>query len=189
MPCRENLTRCLCLGLWLLAPLGCSPQAPEAKAPPAAAPAPAAPTAAAKAEDKPDNRCGALDCRTFPSPIAALTEVLGEDPVVLGVGESHALKGMEHVPSTTKRFTEDFLPALKGKTSDLIVELMLPNAGCEDKKREVAKRQAPVTKPQAKSNQNQYLVLGQTARKHGIVPRHPAPHLRGPDANHRSRQR
>jgi hypothetical protein len=135
------------------------------------------PTAAPKAEATPaqpaadaDNRCGALDCRTFPSAIAALSEVLAEDPVVLGVGEAHALKGMEHIPSTTKRFTEDFLPALKGRTSDLIVELMLPNAGCEAKKREVAKRQEAVTKPQAESNQNQYLVLGQTARKHGIAP-------------------
>ncbi len=158
-----------------LVALSCgAPQTTEAPPTPAvptqAAASPAPPAASGQPAVQSSNRCGALDCRTFPSAVAALSEVLAEKPVVLGVGEAHALKGMEHIPSTTKRFTDDFLPVLKGKTSDLIVELMLPNAGCEAKKQEVAKRQEAVTKPQAESNQNQYLVLGQTARKHGIAP-------------------
>lgn len=143
-------------------------QGPE---PPATSPAPqSAASAAPKPPSAPDNRCGALDCRSFDSPLAAFDAVLAEKPIVLGVGEAHALAGTEGIPSTTRRFTEAFLPKLAGNTSDLIVELMLPSAGCEQKKQEVAKRQEVVTKPQAESNQSEYVTLGHSARKHGIAP-------------------
>jgi hypothetical protein len=88
----------------------------------------------------------------------------------LGIGEAHAQRGTEHIPSTTKRFTEQLLPSLQGRASDLIVELMMPNDSCKKTTEKVATQQKPVTKPQAESNQNEYVTLGHVARKRGIVP-------------------
>ncbi|MBK7581308.1 MAG: hypothetical protein IPI67_13970 [Myxococcales bacterium] len=100
----------------------------------------------------------------------ALEVVLADKPLVLGIGEAHAQKGTEDLPSTTKRFTEQLLPALKGKASFLAVELMMPNAKCQKETKQVRKQQKPVTEPQAETNQNEYLVLGKRAKELGIVP-------------------
>ncbi len=139
---------------------------------PTALPTPSAPSAAeapGKAE-APANTCGELGCRTFPSVTEAMAVVLAKKPLVLGIGEAHAQKGTESVPSTTKRFTEQILPALQGKVSFLAVELMLPNPKCQKETKQVAKQQKPVTEPQAETNQNEYVVLGKRAKALGIVP-------------------
>ena len=70
------------------------------------------------------------------------------DPLVLGVGEAHAPKGAT-APSSAKRFTEEMLPLLAGRASDLLLELMMPPAGCTDAAAEVRKKQEPVTSQQA----------------------------------------
>lgn len=114
--------------------------------------------------------CGELDCRLFRSPEEAFAYVLAEKPQILGVGEAHAQKGMEGVDSATKRFTERFVPLLQGRASDLIVELMLPPKGCAKAEKEVRTQQKEVTQQQASTNQNEYVVLGEAARRAGIVP-------------------
>lgn len=141
-------------------PAASSPIAPSAKAP------------QAEPEAKPPGgtSCGPLDCRAFDSEQEAFAAVLANDPLVIGIGEAHAQKGTEHVPSSTKRFTEQLLPGLSGKASFLLVELMLPNDKCKKETKQVEKQQKPVTKPQAESNQNEYLVLGKRAKELGIVP-------------------
>ncbi len=62
------------------------------------------------------------------------------------------------------------LPALANRASFLLVELMAPNDKCKKETKQVAKQQKPVTKPQAQSNQNEYLILGQRAKALGITP-------------------
>ena len=113
--------------------------------------------------------CGDLGCTQFESPRAAFLAAIAGRPAVVAIGEAHAPKGST-VTSAAKRFTEDLLPALTGRASDLLVELMMPPAGCADAAAEVRKRQAPATTQQAPTNQNEYLALGERAREMGIVP-------------------
>lgn len=128
-------------------------------------------TVAAKGEPGPSHGtpCGDLDCRQYDSPRDAFLDVLGNDPLVIAVGEAHAPKGAS-VQSAAARFTSDLLPALAGRASDLLVELMLPPRGCADAAAEVREMQRPVTSLQAEHNQNEYVAMGQKARRLGIVP-------------------
>ncbi len=115
--------------------------------------------------------CGALGCLAFESPARAFAHVLEGKPRVLAVGESHAQKGSEGVPSATRRFTEQLLPALSGRASDVIVELWAADPRC--KKEQVAKvekEQQAVTQSQAADNQNEFLTLGNEAKRLGIQP-------------------
>jgi hypothetical protein len=130
---------------------------------------PAAVTAQADAP-KSGRPCGALDCRLYDTPEDALAAVLADKPLVLGIGEAHAQKGMEGVDSAAKRFTERLLPAMKDRASDLVVELMLPPKDCKPAEQKVRTQQREVTKHQAESNQNEYVTMGDVARKLGVVP-------------------
>lgn len=114
--------------------------------------------------------CGALECRLFDSPEEAFAAVLAQKPRVLGIGEAHAQKGMEGVDSSAKRFTEKLIPVLRDKASDLVVELMLPPKGCKPAEEKVRTVQKEVTKQQAASNQNEYVTMGDVARKAGVIP-------------------
>ena len=161
-------------------PLGCKPQAPldrgglvSRSATPDAAPtisgsAPAG-SSVAFGPDLPD-RCGGLDCRTFPTAVAAFEHILAtERPLVLAIGEAHAQKGAA-VDSSTKRFTDEILPLVQGKASDLLVEAMMPPTGCKPQVEVVREKQKAATAPQAATNQSDYVVLGTEAKKRGIVP-------------------
>ena len=48
---------------------------------------------------------------------------------------------------------------LKGRATDLVLELMLPDPRCKKEVKAVAKRQKPVTEPQAESNQDEFTTL------------------------------
>ncbi len=72
--------------------------------------------------------------------------------------------------SSTKRFTDELLGVVQGKASDLVVEAMLPPTGCKPQVEQVREKQKAATAPQAPTNQNEYVVLGNEARKKGIVP-------------------
>jgi hypothetical protein len=137
------------------------------------APAPsstvAAPSASVAAPAAPPSPCGDLTCTQHDSASEAFLEAAGGDPAVLAIGEAHAQKGAT-VPSAAKRFTEEILPALVGRASDLLVELMMPPTGCNAATSEVKKKQAPATTQQAPTNQNEYMVMGDKARALGIVP-------------------
>jgi hypothetical protein len=137
----------------------------------ASAPAPLAP-AAPPADPKLGKPCGPLECRLFDAPEDAFAVVLASKPLALGMGEAHAQKGMEGVDSSAKRFTEKLLPALRGRASDLVVELMLPPKGCAKPaaEKQVRAEQREVTKHQAEGNQNEYLAMNEAARKVSIVP-------------------
>ncbi|MBN2192798.1 MAG: hypothetical protein JW751_08260 [Polyangiaceae bacterium] len=117
-----------------------------------------------------DGRCGALDCRLFATPAAAFAEVIAQGPLVLGIGETHAQQGSGGIPSATTRFTNDLLPLVGGKASDLILELWVADGSCGQREQEVAKAQQPVTEPQRESNQNEFVTLGNRAHELGLRP-------------------
>jgi hypothetical protein len=113
--------------------------------------------------------CGELGCAQFDSPGEAFLAAVAGDARVVAIGEAHAQKGTT-VPSAAKRFTEQLLPLLAGRASDLLVELMMPPPWCADAAMEVKKKQASATSQQAPTNQSEYVAMGERARALGIVP-------------------
>jgi hypothetical protein len=115
--------------------------------------------------------CGPLECTQYDSPREAFVQALAGagDPLVLGLGEAHAPRGAT-VPSAATRFTADLLPLLAGRASDLLLELMMPPAGCADAVAEVRREQEPVTSRHAEAAADEYVAMGQRARQLGIVP-------------------
>jgi hypothetical protein len=104
---------------------------------------------------------------------------------VLAIGEAHAPRGAT-APSAAKRFTDELLPVLAGRASDILVELMMPPLGCRDAAAEVKEKQAPVTSRQAATNQGEYIAMGERARALGIVPDLLRPSCADMDAVNRS---
>jgi len=113
--------------------------------------------------------CGELACTQYGSAKDAFLDAVANDPLVLGIGETHAPRGAV-VPSAARRFTDDLLPLLAGHASDLLLELMMPPAGCVDASVEVRAKQQGVTSRQAETNRGEYFEMGERARALGIVP-------------------
>jgi NADH:ubiquinone oxidoreductase subunit C len=91
--------------------------------------------------------------------------------MVVAVGEAHAQKGTEHVRTAARRFTEELLPALAPRATDLVLELIVADGRCGRKvEREVAERQQPVTESQSQDNQDDYVKLAARAKELGITP-------------------
>lgn len=185
MRARTSLVVCLALALGACG----QKRAPQDGAPVASASATtAAATGSAVApEGKTDPVCGALPCELFDTPDAAFARVLEDKPAVLAIGETHAPADAPKVASTTRRFTEAFLPKLEGRASDLVLELWVANARCNtaQQKREikqVASQQREVTQGQAQSNQTEFLALYNTARQKKM-----RAHLLVPDCNEYAR--
>ena len=122
------------------------------------------------AEPPSEPRCGEIECRLFDTAAQALEFVLQAKPLVLGVGEAHALKGSEGVESTTSRFTQQLLPVLAPRSSDLVIELMEPDRRCLKTTEQVRQEQKQVTEEQATSNQNEFVTLGHQAKLAGVQP-------------------
>jgi len=171
---RSSLFTCLTLVL------GCageasSPQPPPKSPPPAATMASAPPPPIVEAAPEPPLpvegvACGELGCRHFPSVEAAMAVVLETNPAVLAVGEAHAQRGNEGIDSSTKRFTETFLPMLKGKATDVVIELTAGQSKCQTAVKETEKATKPVTENQAQSNQSEFMALGTRAKALEIRP-------------------
>lgn len=113
---------------------------------------------------------GGPPCFRFASPEAAFRWVFARDPLVLAVGEAHAQKGAEDISSSTKLFTEVFLPIVAPRASDVVVELWAPDPKCMKAVKQVASAQQVVTSAQASTNQNEYVVLGTKAKEAGMTP-------------------
>ncbi|HVJ94752.1 MAG TPA: hypothetical protein VM580_33425, partial [Labilithrix sp.] len=109
-------------------------------------------------------------CFRFDKAEDAFRWVLAKDPLVLAVGEAHAQRGTEGIASSTKRFTESFLPILTSRASDVVVELWAPDPKCLPEVKQVASAQKPVTEVQATTNQNEYVTLGTKAKAAGMTP-------------------
>lgn len=110
-------------------------------------------------------------CVRFAAPEEAFRWVLAKEPLILAVGEAHAQRGTENIASSTKRFTDMFLPILAaGGATDVVVELWAPNPKCMKEVKQVASAQKPITDVQAPTNQNEYDVLGTKAKAAGMTP-------------------
>lgn len=113
--------------------------------------------------------CGALGCTQYSSPADAFLDAIAGRPLVLAIGEAHAPKGAT-VPSAARRFTEDLLPLLAGRASDLLLEAMLAPGGCVEESRQAQSEQRPVTSRQAPTDQSEYVSMGERARSLGLYP-------------------
>jgi hypothetical protein len=166
-----------CLVLWLAASVvtGCRGHVDSARQPGVATDGgPQADAVAMHEGDSAGSRrrgvpCGDLACTQYESPADAFVDVMASAPLVLAVGEVHAPKGAR-VPSAARRFAETLLPLLRGRASDLLLELMMPPAGCVDAAAEVRTKQRVVTSHQAETDQDEYVQMGDRARALGIVP-------------------
>ncbi len=156
--------------LGAIAAAGCSRSPPSVDPPKAGEGAASAGVAPASTGAASGGRCGPLECTLYDAPEAAIAALLAPRPRLLAVGEAHAQKGEGRGASVAKRFAESLLPALEGKASDLLVELMLPPTGCPKSAEAVRERQAPALAPQAETNQGDYVALGEAARRRGVVP-------------------
>lgn len=137
--------------------------APTPKVEPVASAAPSA--SAPRAAFTP---CGALECRAYDDLATAFEATLQDRPLVVAVGEAHAKKGFEWVDTSAKRFTDEIVPKLEGRTSDLLLELMAPAQGCEEAKKKTNEQLGKIAKNQAAAAPNEYVVLGKAAEQRGI---------------------
>lgn len=155
--------------LALLALASCTKPAPTAEVVP---PAPLLPPVVDAGPMPPPGATacpGTVPCLRFATPEAAFRHVLAREPLVLGIGESHA-PADKGVPSSTERFTTALLPLVAPKASDVVVELWAPDARCTKAVKAVASAQRPVIEAQAETNQNEYVVLGTRAKEAGMTP-------------------
>jgi hypothetical protein len=113
-----------------------------------------------------------MDCRLFDSPAQAFAEVLREAPAILAVGEFHARKRHEGLRTATARFSEELLPSLQGRASDIVIELWVGTGKCDVAQQQVAREQQPVTQDRPQATPNQFLALGDHAKALGVRP-HP----------------
>jgi hypothetical protein len=109
-------------------------------------------------------------CLRFDTAADAFRHVLATNPTILAIGEAHAQKGTEAIASTTKRFTEELLPVVAPRASDIVVELWAPDPRCRKEVKAVASAQRPVVEKQAETNQNEYVTLGTRAKALGVTP-------------------
>jgi hypothetical protein len=109
-------------------------------------------------------------CYRFASARDAFVWVAAHDPKVLAIGEAHAQKGTEGIVSSTKRFTDDLLPVIAPRATDLLLELWLGDPRCKREVAAVASAQKPVVQKQAKSNPNEFIQLGDRAKALGVQP-------------------
>jgi hypothetical protein len=133
--------------------------------------APAQPPAPEAPEHRPSapRPCGGFGCLAFETPQAAFEYVLESRPRVLAIGEAHAQQATAGIHSSTRRFAEQFLPLLSGKSRHIVIELLV--AHCKQQTvQAVSEAQAPVTEHQASSNQSEFLALGKVAQRLGIEP-------------------
>lgn len=147
----------------------------EATTPVSSSPSPApeaSATAPAAAPTNGDLGCtGGVTCKSFDDAAAALGAVLEGRPRIVAFGESHAQKGAANVASPTRRFTDELLPSFKGQAQNLVLELWVADGKCgKATEKKVAEKQREVTKPQADTNQNEFVTLGEKSRAAGIVP-------------------
>lgn len=153
--------------LGLLVLVACTKPAPV---PEVVQPAPPAVVDAGPALPAGASACpGTVPCLRFATPEAAFQHVLAKEPLVLGIGESHA-PADKGVPSSTERFTTTLLPLVAPKASDVVVELWAPDPKCMKAVKAVASAQRPVLEAQAETNQNEYVVLGNRAKEAGMTP-------------------
>jgi hypothetical protein len=160
--------RLVCLAAIAAAFVACDKSSSNKTPPSLQGVASASPSASVSAPPPPFVPCGPLECRAYDDLATAFEATLAEKPLVVAVGEAHGKKGLEWVDSSAKRFTQEVLPGLEGRASDLLLELMAPASGCEQAKKGTTAQLAKIGKDQAVEAPNEYVVLGKAAERLGI---------------------
>jgi hypothetical protein len=114
---------------------------------------------------------------SYDSPAAALTAILqraetdsgGSPQRVVAFGEYHELKGNVGVKSALKRFSEQLLATLQGRTSDLVLETWVTAGDCGKQEKQVVKDVEKTTKRPV-TTENELVTLIKQARSAGIQP-------------------
>lgn len=129
--------------------LACEPQVP---------PAPVAPAAPALPAH-----------RVFPTARAALEHILASSPRVIGVGEVHASTERPGIPSTISRFTDELLPVLAPKTTDLVIETWRLESACGAPAEQVV-TQVEVETKRPEETKDEIIILAEKAKALGVRP-------------------
>ena len=111
----------------------------------------------------------ALPTTSYPDLGHALVATIPADARVIGFGELHARTDRAAVRTTLARFTEDGLPAIADKLSDLIIETWLIDKGCEQTATK-ASAQVDETMHRPAATKNDIAALADAARAAHIQP-------------------
>lgn len=126
--------------------------------------------AAAKAKAKsPALDCGDMRCELFDTPARAFAQVLAEKPRVLAIGEVHQTNSSTAIRSAISRFTEQLLPVLRHKASDLIAETWVSSGDCGEEEEEAVEEIAETTQRPVET-EDEVVTLLKSARALMIIP-------------------
>jgi hypothetical protein len=111
-----------------------------------------------------------VEAHVYPDLATALAQTIPADARVLGFGELHVRTDRKQVKTTTlARFTEQVVPALADKLSDLIVETWVVDPSCgQQAKNTTAKVEATVRRPA--ETKSEIALLAEAARAQKIQP-------------------
>ena len=105
----------------------------------------------------------------FPSAGEALKDILAGNPSVIGVGEVHASTDRPGIPSTISRFTEELLPILAPRTTDLVIETWRMESACGAPAEQVVS-QVEVETKRPEETKDEIVVLAEKAAALGVRP-------------------
>jgi hypothetical protein len=110
-----------------------------------------------------------ISFKSYDSPVEALEDVLKEKPKIIGIGEYHQNQENSKIPSSMQRFTNEMLPVLKDKVSDLLLETWIVDKKCgEVEEKAVTQMDQTLDKPE--TTEDELVSLVKTSRKLGITP-------------------
>ena len=125
-------------------------------------PAPATPAPAVEEAPLPAHQ-------DFPDAASALRHLLEKNPQVLGVGEVHASTDRPGLPSTISRFTDELLPLLAPRTTDLVIETWRLESACGAPAEQVVTQVETETK-RPEATKDEIVVLAEKAKALGVRP-------------------
>ena len=111
----------------------------------------------------------AIDAAGYADLGAALTAILPPDTRVVGFGELHNRTDRAQVTSTLAHFTNEALPALKDRLSDLIIETWITDPHCGSAA-QVASTKVTTTMKRPEATKSEIAVLAEAAKAAKIQP-------------------
>ncbi len=108
---------------------------------------------------------------THATPAAALLAVLAQaqEARVLAFGEIHEVKGAAKVASALRHFTEELLPVIRERTSDVVVETWITEGTCGKKETAVVKDVQTTTK-RPETTESELVTMIKRVKAEGIQP-------------------
>lgn len=103
------------------------------------------------------------------TPAEALERVLASSPRVLAVGEYHQTEGTSRVASAVKRFSDQMLPTLEGRATDLILETWMASGRCGQAEQQ-ARAEIEQTTQRPEATEDELVTLLKRAKTRGLRP-------------------